>query len=94
MLVRRKSFPEKIRKTKERKARPMAREFSKSSHKPSHNEIAQRAYDIFVERGRPEGRDLDHWLEAEAQLTHVQQTPAGSSRSTRSSVRLQAQKPY
>lgn len=34
----------------------------------THDQIAQRAYEIFVERGRPEGRDLEHWLLAETQL--------------------------
>jgi hypothetical protein len=34
----------------------------------THDQIAQRAYEIFVERGRPEGRDLEHWLLAESQL--------------------------
>lgn len=38
------------------------------SNKPTHEEITARAYKIFVERGCPEGRDLEHWLEAEAQL--------------------------
>lgn len=28
--------------------------------------IAARAYAIWQERGCPEGRDLDHWIEAEA----------------------------
>ncbi|MBC8097715.1 MAG: DUF2934 domain-containing protein [Akkermansiaceae bacterium] len=37
--------------------------------KPSEDEIAARAYQIFLERGSPEGRDLEHWLEAEAQLS-------------------------
>ena len=36
--------------------------------KPTQEEISARAYQIFVERGCPEGRDLEHWLEAEAQL--------------------------
>lgn len=46
----------------------MARDLNKQSAKPAHEEIAARAYAIFEERGRPEGRDLEHWLEAEAQL--------------------------
>ena len=79
----------------------MARELSRSTHKPnhekpSHEEIARRAYEIFVERGRPDGRDLDHWLEAETQLTTItqQRTVAGGSRSTRSGIRLQPQKTF
>jgi hypothetical protein len=30
--------------------------------------IAERARRIWEEQGRPEGRDLEHWLEAERQL--------------------------
>jgi hypothetical protein len=30
--------------------------------------IAERAYEIYVERGREPGRDLDHWLQAEKEL--------------------------
>lgn len=48
----------------------MARELPKTKDKEvTHEEISQRAYEIFVERGCPEGRDLEHWLEAEAQLS-------------------------
>jgi len=51
----------------------MARELPKSNpmknNMPTHDEISARAYQIFLERGCPEGRDLEHWLEAEAQLT-------------------------
>ncbi len=31
------------------------------------SKIEQAAYRIWEEEGRPEGRDLDHWLQAEAQ---------------------------
>jgi hypothetical protein len=34
----------------------------------SHEQIALRAHHLWEERGRPEGRDLEHWLEAERQL--------------------------
>ena len=30
-----------------------------------HDEIARRAYEIFEERGRVNGHDLDDWLQAE-----------------------------
>lgn len=36
----------------------------------THEEIATRAYFIYVRAGRPEGQEMQHWLEAEAQLTH------------------------
>jgi hypothetical protein len=46
----------------------MAKHMTDSSSAPSHEQISQRAYEIFIERGRPEGQDLAHWLEAERQL--------------------------
>lgn len=33
----------------------------------SHDDIAWKAYLIYVSLGYPEGNDLQHWLEAEAQ---------------------------
>jgi hypothetical protein len=30
--------------------------------------IAERAYQLFIDRGANDGRDLDDWLEAERQL--------------------------
>jgi len=32
------------------------------------DEVAQRAYELFLARGRAEGRDVEDWLEAERQL--------------------------
>jgi hypothetical protein len=34
-------------------------------------DIAVRAYLLFVSSGHQHGRDLEHWLEAERELTHV-----------------------
>jgi hypothetical protein len=34
----------------------------------SHDEIARRAYHLWEEGGRPDGRAVQYWLEAEAQL--------------------------
>ena len=31
-------------------------------------EVAARAYSIYLEEGCPDGRHLDHWLRAEAEL--------------------------
>ena len=64
----------------------MAREMpneDQTRNSPTHEEIAQRAYQVFLERGQPEGHDLDHWLEAEAQLKETTTRPAkraGTSR--------------
>jgi Protein of unknown function (DUF2934) len=35
---------------------------------PTKDEVAQRAYELFVSRGRTDGRDVEDWLEAERQL--------------------------
>ena len=35
----------------------------------SYEEIAARAYDLWVAQGRPEGRDHENWIEAERQLS-------------------------
>jgi hypothetical protein len=32
------------------------------------DQVRERAYRIWEEQGRPEGRETDHWLEAERQL--------------------------
>jgi hypothetical protein len=36
---------------------------------PSPNEVAPRAYFAYVNQGFPRGRDVQHWFDAEAQLT-------------------------
>jgi hypothetical protein len=35
---------------------------------PVPDEVARRAYFSYVNEGSPPGRDVQHWLEAEAQL--------------------------
>ncbi len=37
--------------------------------RPSYDEIAMRAYAIYEREGRPEGRDVEHWLQAETELS-------------------------
>ena len=39
-----------------------------SNHKPTHDQIAQRAYAIFEQSGRLPGRDQANWLRAEREL--------------------------
>jgi hypothetical protein len=46
----------------------MAKTIGKNQNKPSHEEIARRAYTLFEQSGRIPGRDLENWLAAEAQL--------------------------
>ncbi len=35
---------------------------------PSHEEIAKRAYDLWLARGVRQGHDVDDWLNAECEL--------------------------
>lgn len=47
--------------------------------------IEQRAYEIWESEGCPYGRDFDHWLRAEAEITtslSESSTPGGESQST------------
>jgi hypothetical protein len=44
---------------------------------PSHDEISRHAYSLWEQRGRPDGRDTDIWLDAERELGR----PAASTRS-------------
>ena len=47
----------------------MAKQASTSVNStPSHDEIAAQAYQIYLREGCAEGRDMDHWLRAEAEL--------------------------
>ncbi len=33
--------------------------------------LRQRAYELWLEEGRPEGRDLDHWLQAKQEFAEA-----------------------
>ncbi|HEV2331487.1 MAG TPA: DUF2934 domain-containing protein [Verrucomicrobiae bacterium] len=35
---------------------------------PSPDEVARRAYFTYVNQGSPQGREVQHWLQAEAEL--------------------------
>lgn len=37
----------------------------------SHDQIAQRSFMIWEQEGRPNGQALDHWLQAERELTDL-----------------------
>jgi len=34
----------------------------------TYQQISQRAYEIWEREGKPEGKDSDHWLQAEEEL--------------------------
>jgi hypothetical protein len=44
-------------------------------------DVARRAYELFLSRGGQHGRDMDDWLEAERQLTSDGTSPRPSRRS-------------
>lgn len=54
-------------------------------------EIAKRAYGIWERDGCPEGRALDHWLRAEAELSI--DPPPGNAHQGRSTRKSESQTP-
>jgi hypothetical protein len=39
--------------------------------RPTHQEIAARAYQFYIERGRQDGYEVDDWLQAEYELLQL-----------------------
>jgi len=52
---------------------------AKSYQAPTHEEIAICAQGIYEREGRPQGREMEHWLAAEKQLTSERKAAAGDS---------------
>jgi hypothetical protein len=52
--------------------RPARRTRGTPSREPTQDEIAACARSIWEAEGRPHGRDLEHWLMAEARLRHAE----------------------
>jgi Cu2+-exporting ATPase len=44
---------------------------NKSGPTPTHDEVAKKAYAIYLKEGRPQGRDVQNWKEAEAKMPHA-----------------------
>jgi hypothetical protein len=44
------------------------RESQNGERHPTHEEIEARAYQIYIERGRGDGHDLEDWLQGEREL--------------------------
>ena len=50
----------------EKKAAPMSpKKNTVSSKESNHDRIARKAYEIYEQRGREHGKNVEHWLEAE-----------------------------
>jgi hypothetical protein len=50
---------------------------------PPFEDVARRAYELFISRGAEHGRDLDDWLEAERELG-TNGKPSGRARTSSS----------
>lgn len=48
----------------------MKRKTAPKITEPSEAEIQHAAYMLWIEEGRPEGRDFEHWLAAKQMLCH------------------------
>jgi hypothetical protein len=42
---------------------------SRASARPSHDEIAQRSYELFLASDGAHGHDVEHWIQAESELS-------------------------
>jgi len=58
-----------------------------ADHHEKELRIRERAYEFWVEEGRPEGRALDHWLRAKREL-EAAQDPAEAARRIEAELQL------
>jgi hypothetical protein len=66
----------KTRKT----SSPTVRKSSTVNGHPTREEIALRAYEIFLERGGAPGNELEDWTRAERELLEISTTPRRKAR--------------
>lgn len=59
---------------------------------PTPEQIAALAHAIWIDRGRPEGSDVDHWLEAERQLRGEVRVPLAADELPASNAALDPQR--
>jgi len=64
-------------KNKDSSERAEAQEQDRSLDLTREEKIRRRAYEIYLERGGEPGHDLEHWLQAERELTADQSKAAG-----------------
>jgi hypothetical protein len=57
----------------------------------NNEEIARRAYELWEQGGRPEGKDAENWLRAEAELN--QQAPRRTLKRVAAQALLKTPKP-
>jgi Protein of unknown function (DUF2934) len=54
----------------------------------NYDKIAQRAYELWEKSGRPEGKETEHWFQAEAEINR-NQTPRSLMNGSSSSSQAQ-----
>ena len=71
---------------------------SAASPKPTHDQIAARAYDLYLKDGRQEGRSMEYWLRAEQLLmqerVHSMTAEVNPSQSQEFRPAVSRQQPY
>jgi hypothetical protein len=63
--------PKRSANGKPRKRAKTSTAKSAGTQRPSQEQIAARAYFLWEQKGRLQGRDLEDWFEAEAQLQNL-----------------------
>ena len=61
-----------MRAERERRATSATAKRSTQATTPGYEEIAGRAYELYLQRGAEDGYDLDDWLRAEHELAREQ----------------------
>jgi len=59
---------------------PKAKKGAAAKSKPTHEQIAQRAYEIYLERGATPGDPMQDWLRAEQELNLPAKKPRSRSK--------------
>jgi len=62
-------------------------------NKPTHEDIAQKAYALWQERGRLHGTDTEIWLEAERLLSEPAGEPTAAAQEATEEVKAEASTP-
>lgn len=70
----------------------MAKPTTNPPRAPSQDQIAERARALWMQRGSPGGRDLEHWLDAERQLRDEMNARSRSGRPGRDDDAVEAEK--
>ena len=65
-----------MKKMKPKKNSPTLLITDSPAREPTQDEIALAAYSIWDQAGRAQGRDVEHWLHAEAQFRQARQQGA------------------